>query len=168
MRCNFIVLCLFLLPLKINKSIKEKFLESGPKNAKLETFSNVPYERPGGVWDTLLAKWIKENRGAGPTLIHKTSNQEEADKSQEDADIQGSESVAGLISSIERQHDLSFFESKFPRFGFMRDVATEEKKHPKLYLWQGEADAIACSWKLMKYVIVEFKVVDNFIGLLEK
>ena len=43
----------------------------------------------------------------------------------------------------------------------MRDVATNEKKHPKLYLWQGEADAIAYSWKLKKYVIVEFKVVDN-------
>ena len=43
----------------------------------------------------------------------------------------------------------------------MRDVATNEKKHPKLYLWQGEADAIAFSWALKKYVIVEFKVVDN-------
>jgi len=67
----------------------------------------------------------------------------------------------GLISSIQTQHNLSFFDSKFPLFGFMREVATNEKKHPKLYLWQGEADAIAYSWKLQKYVIVEFKVVDD-------
>ena len=68
-----------------------------------------------------------------------------------------------LISSIQRQHNLSFLDSKFPLFGFMREVATNEKKHPKLYLWQGEADAIANSWKLEKYVIVEFKVVDNLL-----
>ena len=67
----------------------------------------------------------------------------------------------GLISSIESQHNLSFFDNKFPLFGFMREVAANEKKHPKLYLWQGEADAIAYSWVLNKYVIVEFKVVDN-------
>ena len=67
-----------------------------------------------------------------------------------------------LIFSIEKQHNLYFFDSKFPLFGFMREVASNEKKHPpKLYLWQGEADAIAHSWVLNKYVIVDFKVVDN-------
>ena len=46
---------LFLLPLKINASIREKLLEFGPKNATLKPFSDVVYERPGGVWDALLA-----------------------------------------------------------------------------------------------------------------
>ena len=73
-----------------------------------------------------------------------------------------------LISSIEKQHHLSFVDSKFPLFGFMREVATNEKKHPKLYLWQGEADAIAVSNMLMKYVIVEFKVVDNLLDYWKK
>ena len=50
----------------------------------------------------------------------------------------------------------------------MREVAANEKKHPKLYLWQGEADAIANSWKLEKYVIVEFKVVDNLSDYWQK
>ena len=50
----------------------------------------------------------------------------------------------------------------------MREVATNEKKHPKLYLWQGEADAIAVSIILMKYVIVEFKVVDNLLDYWKK
>ena len=155
---------LFLLPLKINASIREKLLESGPKNATLKTFSDVVYERPGGVWDALLAKWIKKNRGDTDGSSSSSSNlSDQMSKlrllSQEDV-IQ--ERVArGLISSIEEQHELYFYDSKFPLFGFMREVATNEKKHPKLYLWQGEADAIAGSWGLKKYVIVEFKVVDN-------
>ena len=159
-------MCLFLLPLKINASIKEKLLENGPKNTKLIPFSEVAYERPGGVWDALLAKWIKTNRAdidgcstSSSTLSDRMSNLRLPSPSQEDV-IQ--ECLAqDLISSIEEQHNLYFFDSKFPLFGFMREVATNEKKHPKLYLWQGEADAIAYSWKLKKYVIVEFKVVDN-------
>ena len=62
-------MCLFLCPLKINASIREKLLESGPKDATLKTFSNVVYERPGGVWDALLAKWIKENRSCRLTVF---------------------------------------------------------------------------------------------------
>ena len=159
-------MCLFLLPLKINARIKEKLLEFGPKNAKLIPFSEVTYERPGGVWDALLAKWIKKNRGdtdgsstSSSTLSDWMLNLRPPSPSQEDVT---QERVArDLIFSIEEQHSLSFFDSKFPLFGFMREVATNENKHPKLYLWQGEVDAIAGSWKLNKYVIVEFKVVDN-------
>ena len=157
-------MCLFLLPLKINASIREKLLELGPKEATLKKFSDVVYERPGGVWDALLAKWIQKNRGDTDGSSTSSSNlSDQMSKlrlvSQEDV-IQ--ERVAqDLISSIEEQHKLYFYDSKFPLFGFMREVATNEKKHPKLYLWQGEADAIAGSPELKKYVIVEFKVVDN-------
>ena len=50
-----------------------------------------------------------------------------------------------------------------------REVATNEKKHhPKLYLWQGEAYAIAYSTELNKYVIVEFKVVENLSDYWQK
>ena len=160
-----IVICLFLCPLKINKSIKEKLLAFAPENEELTTFSDQGYQLPGGEWDTLLAKWIKENRGCGPTLSDRMSNLR-IRRSQED-EIQ--ERLArGLISVIEKQHELCFHESKFPLFGFMREVATNEKKHPKWYLWQGEADAIAGSWKLNKYVIVEFKVVDNLSDYLKR
>ena len=157
-------MCLFLLPLRISASIREKLLELGPKEATLKKFSDVVYERPGGVWDALLAKWIKKNRGDTDGSSTSSSNlSDQMSKlrlvSQEDV-IQ--ERVAqDLISSIEEQHKLYFYDSKFPLFGFMREVATNEKKHPKLYLWQGEADAIAGSSELKKYVIVEFKVVDN-------
>ena len=157
-------MCLFLLPLKINASIREKLLESGPKNATLKTFSDVVYERPGGVWDALLAKWIKKN--CGDTDGSFTSNSNLSDQRSKlrllsEEDVIQERVARGLISSIEEQYKLNFYDSKFPLFGFMREVATNEKKHPKLYLWQGEADAIAGSEVLNKYVIVEFKVVDN-------
>ena len=162
LRCNLIVMCLFLLPLKINASIKEKLLKCGPKNAKLITFSDVVYESQGEVWDTLLGKWIKENRGdlfsfSSLILSDKMSNLALWSREK----FTPERLARHLISFIEMKHNLYFLESKFPLFGFMRDVATNDKKHPKLYLWQGEADAIAYSCKLNKYVIVEFKVVDN-------
>ena len=158
-------MCLFLLPLKINASIKEKLLKCGPKNAKLITFSDIVYERPGRVWDTLLSKWIKENPGDEDCIGSFRSMGAFMSSSA----IWSPERVAqDLIFSIEKQHNLSFFDSKFPLFGFMRDVATNEKKHRKLSLWQGEADAIAYSWKLKKYVIVDFKVVDNLLDYWQK
>ena len=168
LRCNLIVMCLFLFPLKINARIREKLLELGPKNATLTPFSDVVYERPGGVWDALLAKWIKENRGdtdessiSSSTLSDEMSNLSPTSQEDSQEDVIQEVVAQGLIYSIESQHNLSFFDNKFPLFGFMREVAANEEKHPKLYLWQGEADAIAYSWVLNKYVIVEFKVADN-------
>ena len=135
-------MCFFLLPLKINPSIKEKLLEFGPKNAKLITFSDVVYERPGGEWDTLLSKWIKENFAA--LFPFASLNVNLATQMSSSALWLAERVVGNLISSIQEQHSLSFLDSKFPLFGFMREVATNEKKHhTKLYLWQGEADAIA-------------------------
>ena len=159
LRCNLIVMCLFLL-FKINAGIKEKLLELGPKNATLITFSDVVFERPGVVWDTLLSKWIKENPPGGEDSI---SNAPSMSALMSKVAVWSPEDVArDLILSIEEQHNLEVFDSKFPLFGFMRDVTSNEKKHPqKLFLWQGEADAIAFSEVLEKYVIVEFKVVDN-------
>ena len=151
-----------MLPLKINASIKEKLLKCGPKNAKLITFSNVVYEHQGEVWDTLLGKWIKEHRGDLVSFSSLILSDRMSNLARWSREKFTPERLARhLISFIEIQHKLYFLESKFPLFGFMRDVATNEKKHPKLYLWQGEADAIAYSCKLEKYVIVEFKVVDN-------
>ena len=159
LRCNLIVMCLFLL-FKINAGIKEKLLELGPKNAKLTTFSDEVFESPGVVWDTLLSKWIKENPPGGEDSI---SNARSMIALMSKVEVWSPKHVArDLILSIEEQHNLEVFDSKFPLFGFMRDVTSNEKKHPqKLYLWQGEADAIAFSEVLEKYVIVEFKVVDN-------
>ena len=146
-----------MLPLKINASIKQKFLYCEAKNAGITEFSDKTYEGPGHEWDALLSNWIKRNRSPvhriSPSL---TLNEEKV-------------AVAdSLISWVEQQHNLRFLDSKFPLFGFMREVAKDQKKRPKLYLWQGEADAIAYSWKLKDYVIVDFKVVDNLLDYWEK
>ena len=102
---------------------------------------------PGHKWDALLSNWIRGNR----SLI--LPEEKVADR---------------LISYVEEQRGLTFLVSKFPLFGFMKEVAKDQKKHPKLYLWQGEADAIAYSWNLGKYVIVDFKVVDNLLDYEQK
>ena len=145
-------------PLKIKATIKQKFLEFGrPKKEEQEQegtkFSDRPFERPGNEWDALLSNWIKRNRF--PVIPNSPT-------------LKNEEVARRLISCVERQHDLTFLDSKFPLFGFMREVAKDQKKHPKLYLWQGEADAIAYSWNLDKYVIVDFKVVDDLLDYWKK
>ena len=103
---------------------------------------------PGHEWDALLSNWIRGNGYPKPSctlLSLPTLKEEVADR---------------LISRVEQQHNLCFLDSKFPLFGFTREVAKDQKKHPKLYLWQGETDAIAYSWNLSKLVIVDFKVVE--------
>ena len=150
---------MFVLALKINASIKQRLLEFGPKNEELTTFSHQGYHLPGGEWDRLLSKCIKQNL---PLWFPFPSFTVNLVTQMSSLALWSPEDVArNLIFSIQRQHNLSFFESKFPLYGFMREVATNEKKHSKLYLWQGEADAIAFSWVLKSYVIVDFKVVDN-------
>lgn len=144
-----------MLPLKIDARIKQKFLERGRINAKFTKFSatRTTYKNPGQEWDELLSKWIKQNR---PSLDPISPSQP-------------LENVAArLISCVEQQHGLTFLDSKFPLFGFMKEVAKDQKKHPKLCLWQGEADAIAYSSALGKYIIVDFKVVDNLLDYCQK
>ena len=150
---------MFVLALKINASIKQRLLEFGPKNEELTTFSHQGYHLPEGEWDRLLSKCIKQIFAGLVPFPSLTLNLVTQMSS---LALWPPEHVArNLIFSIQRQHNLSFSESKFPLYGFMREVATNEKKHSKLYLWQGEANAIAFSEVLEKYVIVEFKVVDN-------
>ena len=157
---------MFVLALKINASIKQRLLEFGPKNEELTTFSHQGYHLPGGEWDRLLSKCIKQIFAGLVPFPSLTLNLVTQMSS---LALWPPEHVArNLVFSIQRQHNLSFSESKFPLYGFMREVATNEKKHSKLYLWQGEADAIAFSEVLEKYVIVEFKVVDNLSPLLAK
>ena len=135
-------------------SIKQEFLVRGEINAEITEFSTTTYQRPGHEWDALLSNWIKRNRFPVHPISPSQTLQEKV--------------AASLISNVELQHDLTFLYSKFPLFGFMREVAKDQKKHPKLYLWQGEADAIAYSCTLEKYVIVDFKVVDNLLDYCEK
>ena len=137
----------------MNPSIKQEFLVRGEINEIITEFSLTTYERPGHKWDALLSNWIKRNRF---TVIRNSST------------LKDEEVAHRLISCVEQQHDLTFLDSKFPLFGFMKKVAKDQEKHPKLYLWQGEADAIAYSRNLGKYVIVDFKVVDNLSDYCEK
>lgn len=163
-----IVLCLFLLPLKINKSVKENFLRFVQEKEQVPgptKFSCTAYECPGGEWDTLLKDWIKENRAVcksfTETLITHVSRLRSGLLPWSERDPE--RAARELISFVEMKHNLHFLDSSFRLFGFMREVATDAKKHPKLYLWRGVVDAIAYSTELGQYVIVDFKEVENLL-----
>ena len=166
-------MCLFLLPLKINESVKKNFLRFAQKKGKVPglTRFSCAYECPGGEWDTLLKNWIKENRAvcksSTETLIAlhvsrlRSGPLPRPERDQERA-------ARELISIVEKKHNLRFLDNTFPLFGFMREVATDAKKNPKLYLWRGIVDAIAYSTELKKYVIVDFKAVYSLLDYWQK
>ena len=161
-------MCLFLLPLKINKSVKENFLRFVQEKEQVPgptKFSCTAYECPGGEWDTLLKDWIKENRAVcksfTETLITHVSRLRSGLLPWSERDPE--RAARELISFVEMKHNLHFLDSSFRLFGFMREVTTDAKKHPKLYLWRGVVDAIAYSTELGQYVIVDFKEVENLL-----
>ena len=166
-------MCLFLLPLKINENVKKKFLRFVQKKEAVTgptKFSCTAYECPGGKWDTLLKDWIKENRAVcksfTETLITHVSRLSSGLLPWSERDPE--RAARELISFVEIKHNLRFLDSSFRLFGFMREVATDAKKHPKLYLWRGTADAIAYSTELEKYFIVDFKAVYSVLDYWEK
>ena len=166
-------MCLFLLPLKINKSVKENFLRFVQEKEQVPgptKFSCTAYECPGGEWDTLLKNWIKENRAVcksfPETLITHVSRLRSGLLPWSERDEE--RAARELISLVEMRHNLRFLDSTFQLFGFMREVATDAKKRPKPYLWRGKADAIAYSTELKKYVIVDFKAVNSLLDYWEK
>ena len=161
-------MCLFLLPLKIDKSVKENFLRFVQKKEQVPgptKFSCTAYECPGGEWDKLLKDWIKENRAVcksfTETLITHVSRLRSGLLPWSERDPE--RAARELLSIVEMKHNLHFLDSSFRLFGFMREVATDAKKHPKLYLWRGVVDAIAYSTELGQYVIVDFKEVENLL-----
>ena len=166
-------MCLFLLPLKINKSVKENFLRFVQEKEQVPgptKFSCTAYECPGGEWDTLLKDWIKENRAVcksfTETLITHVSRLRSGLLPWSERDPE--RAARELISFVEMKHNLHFLDSSFRLFGFMREVATDAKKHPQLYLWRGVVDAIAYSTELGQYVIVDFKEVENLLDYYKK
>lgn len=166
-------MCLFLLPFKINKSVKENFLRFVQEKEQVPgptKFSCTAYECPGGEWDTLLKDWIKENRAVCKSFTETLTTHVSRLRSGLLPWSERNEERAAreLISFVEMKHNLRFLDSTFQLFGFMREVATDAKKHPQLYLWRGEVDAIAYSTELKKYVIVDFKAVNSLLDYYKK
>ena len=127
---------------QINQDIKNEFNLQlvGLPNEEAIKFSTRGYIGNGQQWDKLLSDFIKN-----PNTKEVT----------EEVTV-----VKELIARVKEIHNgLEFVDSKFPLFGFMRDRESDERKMPKSYLWQGEADAIALYEG--KYTIVDFKVVSD-------
>lgn len=167
----------FFLRLKISESIKGNFLVRGRTDAIPEIFSLYGCVANGDKWDTSFADFIRKFRdytksdSSGPKPSEfdiGESDSGESDGGAPDNPIPIDVAVLQLVNFVEVRHDLRFLDKKFPLFGFMRDAATDTKKHPKLYLWRGEADAIAYSRTLKRYVIVDFKVVNDLLSYCDK
>ena len=168
------ILTEFLLRLKISESIKRNFLVRGRADAIPVQFSYNGCVANGEKWDDSFADFItrksrdytKSDSSVPKSSVSDSgeSDSDESDGGERDSPIPIDVAVEQLVIVVEGQHDLRFLDKKFPLFGFMRDAATDTKNHPKLYLWRGEADAIAYSRKLKKYVIVDFKVVNNLLS----
>ena len=182
------VLTQFLLRLKNSKSIMRNFLvRGGTADAEPETFFKNGCIANGQKWDESFTDFIRESRdytkidSSGPNSSESNSGELDSGESNSgESDSGGSDSgepdspilidvaVKELVNTVEIKHNLRFLDKKFPLFGFMRDAATDTKNHPKLYLWRGEADAIAYSRKLEKYVVVDVKVVNDLLSYCEK
>ena len=146
--------------MKINKGIKEKFLKFELRKATIRQFSGERYKLSGLGWDKLLAEYILK-KNLPPEFDPPATQTSTCATAKYFA--QPKRAAPDLIGYVETQHNLRLLSGKFPLFGFMRTKAGDQKKHPKLYLWQGVSDAIAYSTELKKYVIVDFKVVDNLL-----
>lgn len=157
------ILTQFLLRLKISKSITRKFLVLGETaDAEPERFNENGCIANGKKWDESFTDFIRKFRD------YTKSDSSGPKPSESDNPIAIDVAVEKLVNFVEEQHDLRFLDKKFPLFGFMRDAATDTKDHPKLYLWRGEADAIAYSRQLERYVIVDLKVVNDLLSYCEK
>ena len=172
------VLTQFLLRLKNSKSIMRNFLvRGGTADAEPETFFKNGCIANGQKWDKSITDFIREFRdytkidSSGPNSSESNSGESDSggsDSGEPDSPILIDVAVKELVNTVEIKHNLRFLDKKFPLFGFMRDAATDTKNHPKLYLWRGEADAIAYSRKLEKYVVVDVKVVNDLLSYYEK
>lgn len=171
------ILTQFFLRLKINESITRNFLVRGRTDVIPEIFSLNGCVANGDKWDTSFADFIRKFRdytksdSSGPKPSESDigeSDSGESDGGAPDSPIPIDVAVQQLVNFVEVRHDLRFLDKKFPLFGFMRDAATDTKNYPKLYLWRGEADAIAYSRTLEKYVIVDFKVVNDLLSYCDK
>ena len=172
------VLTQFLLRLKNSKSIMRNFLvRGGTADAEPETFFKNGCIANGQKWDKSITDFIREFRdytkidSSGPNSSESNSGESDSggsDSGEPDSPILIDVAVKELVNTVEIKHNLRFLDKKFPLFGFMRDAATDTKNHPKLYLWRGEADAIAYSRKLEKYVVVDVKVVNDLLSYCEK
>ena len=104
----------------------------------------------GQRWDQMLSKKIAEMKPK-PDFVEE--DDEEEDGKEENVESQ-------VIPKITEMFKIKFFDSHFPLYGYMWS-RTEES--PKVYLWQGDADAVG--WYedddgVGRYVIVDWKVLD--------
>ena len=153
----------------MKKSIKDEFQKNRSAFAYPATLARGGKCGSGNVvgqhWDKMLSNKIEEIKQSHLTRfspqqpLYDLSSSLLPSLTQEEEEEEEEEVETLLIKEIFNQFGINFFDSHFPLYGYMSK--TEESS--KVYLWQGEADAVG--WYKDNngvgiYVIVDWKVLD--------
>ena len=111
---------------------------TGPKKKGVAT---------GQAWDDLLATYILND----PARYAKKS------KSAKEEQIRDEAAAAAVRKALQKKYEgFQLLDVRFPLYGYMK--GPKHRSVSEVYLWQGEADAVA-HYK-GKYVIVDWKMVE--------
>ena len=143
----------------MDKRTRVKFRKHGMVNIPKKLLKlSVAGERGKGSavgqkWDAIFEKIMREE---------KISFAQGTEKIQERPELQ-------LLLALFDKFGIIFLESQFPLYGYMY---SKTETQPKVYFWNGDADAIG--WyidpisKKVRYVIVEWKVLSDIATFWEK
>jgi len=109
----------------------------------------------GQHWDKELSSKIQEHQAKWNDLFQQTQIQSQPELS--------------LLRKIVVQFNIEYLDSHFPLYGYMY---SKTKESPKVYLWQGDADAVGwyrdSSSGEKKYVIVDWKALKETVEFWNK
>lgn len=112
----------------------------------------------GHEWDKVLSKIIQIYKD---TLDSSKSRREKQLKQLQKGLERNIEAEIDVVEKISSTFSLVPLDSHFPLYGYMYK---ETEESPKVYLWQGDADAVSYCWSdkdgVGRYVIVDWKVLD--------
>lgn len=143
----------------MNESVKDEFRKNQSDN-EVVTLSEVSSKRGKGStvgqhWDKELSKIIQANK-ADKAAQHQHPTLDVCEP--EDKMQCGIRAEIRLLQKISDLFGIQCLDSHFPLYGYMYSIKAES---PKVYLWQGDADAVG--WYENsgegRYVIVDWKVL---------
>lgn len=147
----------------MDKSTRDKFRKNGQVNIPKKTLQlSVAGERGKGSavgqkWDAKLRRIIREQEE-----ISSAQGTEKIQEPTEGPELQ-------LLQALSDKFGIHFLESQFPLYGYMY---SKTETQPKVYFWNGDADAIG--WyinpisKKVRCVIVDWKVLSDIATFWEE
>ena len=148
----------------MDKRTRDKFRKHGKVNIPKKLLKlSVAGKRGKGCavgqeWDAIFKRIIREEK----ISFAQGTKKKKKKKSIEQPERQ-------LLRALNDEFGINFLVSQFPLYGYMY---SKTETQPKIYFWNGDADAIG--WyidsrsKKVRYVIVEWKVLPNIATFWEE